>query len=100
MSGGGSNFDENMVTLCSNCYNCIESLYDEDFIERLFQLYSQYHQLPPNELPGRLPCGPEYNVFGNFTPASEDFYPIVEAISLCNNTFHPQVAQATDLTEQ
>lgn len=90
-----------MVTLCSNCHNCIESLYDDDFFERLFQLYSQYRQLPLNESPGRPPRGLGYDEFGNFTPASEDFYPIVEAISLRNNNVSlMQVAQTTNLTKK
>lgn len=31
---GGSNSDENIVTLCANCHRALESIYDDAFWER------------------------------------------------------------------
>lgn len=98
---GGEDTEENTVTLCSNCHNCIESLYDDEFFERLFDHFAEYRQLPLNESSGRPPMGLEYDDFGHYVPASDKFYEIVEAISLRNkNVPLKQVAQITGLTKR
>lgn len=38
---GGSDSSENLVQLCGSCHNAIESLYDDDFFERLGYLFEE-----------------------------------------------------------
>lgn len=77
---GGSDEEENLVTLCANCHNCIESLYDDDFFERVFEEFTKYRRFP-RSASGRPPTGLTYNQFGDLVPG-ERFDNIWEAIGL------------------
>lgn len=53
---GGPDSEANVVTVCSNCHQALESLYNDRFFTKIAELIDEKNELP-NSVKGRTPTG-------------------------------------------